>query len=205
MDPLKSPDTFPLDVRKTFNSLWHHVCLLHSECIHFAALFNRPISDIGKQCVGIDALALLQQVFGENIVVAISRLTDPAKQGTFENVSLAKLMAELEGHWPDANEAKKAKTQIAEVDGFADYWRRLRNKLIAHWDSNEPLTLQPITVADITAMDDATASIARLMNTIERNFMSGETNYRDQAFHASAAKLVTSLGLPVRPVLSFGG
>jgi hypothetical protein len=171
--------TMPSDLLQVYESLWQDVAGLHSRWKLYSQLFRVSESQVEfLREMAPSFFGVLQNTFLDDILMAFSRITDPARQGRKENLTL-KLLAERidPSTYPELHQ---------RVDGLADDivahcapFRDLRNRSLAHKDLPTALHYHPDPLPGISRsmIDDALRMLRTLMNAIQGDFDHAETAY----------------------------
>jgi hypothetical protein len=108
----------------------------------------------------------LQRSMVDSVILTLSKLTDPAKTGKYENASLDNFLKKLKGNI-DNESLARFQTQLGNLTRICENIRTHRNKRIGHSDIKCALEdaewLPPVTHADI---DSALEVLCRMMKDI---------------------------------------
>ena len=114
----------------------------------------------------------------DDILLSICRITDPAKNGTYENLSLGQLAQHREiGSLPGL--ATEVSALVHAARDKAKFARQLRNKRLAHRDLLTALRLEEYPLLKYKRCDvrTALAAIAAVLNRVRRHLAGGDGNY----------------------------
>ena len=156
---------------------------LSNECVWAHMKWHEHLQMFGSAESRIDLLneaapqffRLLQGVLFEDSLLHISRLTDKAEMGRNKNLSIQALPALVTE--PDLRAEVETLVKVAvEKSLFARDWR---NRHIAHRDLRLALTerAQPLEEASRLKVKEALASIAAVLNAIDRYHRNSSTAY----------------------------
>lgn len=127
---------------------------------------------------GSNLFLLIQKLLIENITLELSKLTDPHRQGSNENLSLKQIQvyADKAGHH---DLLKTAKLLYDDIERKCQPFRVVRRKRIAHADFNHALKLSetPLPSISILDIDNTLAALSRYLNAIEHYYFGSETGY----------------------------
>ena len=124
----------PSSVEEVYAVLKTEVTWLHGRWICYRQLFaesERRI-DLLNECAST-FFFIIQDVLLDEVQVSLSKLTDPAKSGKFDNLSLEQLQARLEGHGA-ASLATANRVLLDKLHTQCAPFREWRNKKLAHLD-----------------------------------------------------------------------
>lgn len=122
-------------------------------------------------------LAEVQALHIDGMLLDLSKLTDPARQGRFENISLELLINELEeGEHGSVEELRSKLTELREA---SEKFRSLRNKKIAHADlySNSTFSDKPLPGVSSDEIEQGLALVRDIMNSVESRMYQSLTFY----------------------------
>ncbi len=128
---------------------------------------------------------VVQETFLADVHIALSKLSDPAVTGRFDNLSLEQLQiridAECVSDLPD-----KTRTLLATFRTRCAPFRELRNKTLAHYDLDTALQrATPLPPTSREMVKDALETLRDYMNAIEGHYEDSETAYNHFVMHAS--------------------
>jgi hypothetical protein len=169
----------PVNIEEVFREIREEVIWIHGRWIIYRQLFLHSDKRIDLLNEVASALFyLLQNLLQDEVQVALSKLTDPARTGKFENLSLEQLQERIE---KDGD--KKLSVELHEILKKLQVecvaCRTWRNKQLAHLDLNTSLqkitdVLPPVTIEQI----ELALNLAReYLNKIERFYTESETGY----------------------------
>jgi hypothetical protein len=148
--------------------LWDDLVTLHDAWAQYRYLFTDPERVEILNACGRWFFGLVQRLLLREVLLGISRLTDPPSQGKQANLVLASLL-EDPALDRDSDVSREMKVAIAAVVARAAGVRLHRHKYIAHRDhetavrlSEEPLP--GLTVQEITDLISAMGAVYSLHN-----------------------------------------
>ena len=180
--------------------LWHDLTWLHFEWRQFVELFG--IEDLRFQIMNESAPRFfwsLERVLWQDILLALSRLADPAATSGQQNLTFRRLLSALPAAGP-RNELVTALDEFESKVGFARNWRHSR---FAHRNLNhaaEP-DAHPLAHASRSQVIAALQAATEVMNLIELQYQDATTRYEasfDSSGGASDLLLCLERGLHAR-------
>lgn len=121
---------------------------------------------------------ICQDILLDDTMLAICRLTDPARTGRKTNLSLRRLVDAIDAG--GYNELKEnVENVLASVQPRFEFARDHRNRRIAHIDFQTRLGSHPEPLSSITEskVKEALQAIGKVMNLVQYHFENGETLY----------------------------
>lgn len=108
------------------------------------------------------------RVFANDVILRLSRLTDPAQQGRQENLSLYALLDDISDPCSKSkikNLIEKAKDKIAPL-------KKHRDKRIAHFDLNVALNNQTFSLPSINnqSVDEALLAVSKVLGQLRDEY-----------------------------------
>jgi hypothetical protein len=185
----------PSEVYEIYKPLFNQVSHLHAKWGIFCQLYassSEIIDLLNSSAAGF--FRVCQDVLAYDILLTISRLTDPKQTGKRDNLSLERLVESIDGvKFPKLKDeieqflvASKAKCSFA---------RELRNKLIAHNDLAENLQSNGalISMATKKNIEDALESIRNVMNVVASYFENSTVAYELASMPSDGNVLIARL------------
>jgi len=167
--------------RLLFDALKHEVTDLHLRWTIYRQLYANSEEAINLlNASGSNVFYLLQFLLLDDCALRLSKLTDPASQGRFENLSVLKLAESVTASDKEFP-LDKAKVFLAELSERCDKFRALRNKRIAHADLAHALKIADAPLPGISRedVDRALESLRNLLNFVEYHYFSSQTLYAE--------------------------
>jgi hypothetical protein len=145
--------------------------------------------------------AIIQETLLISIQLTISKLGDPAKSGKFDNMTLAKLVAQVQEHDMEGDVGKKSifnadiDTRLVEFGTASDKVRERRNKLLAHLDYGTALNLHPMPITGVTRkeIEAALSALRTLVREVEDYVGESPTAYQNVVLTWDGDLLISSL------------
>lgn len=119
--------------------------------------------------------------FLADVEIGLSKLTDPATQRNFDNLSLEMLQSRLEKAGDPAL-ITKARAVLDKLHTECKPFRTLRHKLLAHHDLQTALATAPVPAVSRQMVNTALALVSTYMNLIDGHYGEMETAY--EHFHS---------------------
>lgn len=154
------------------------VTRLHANWKLILQLFGSQESvDILNQSAGF-AIRTIQDSLTDGVILRIAKLTDPAKTGRLENLSLASLIEHLPSDPPVAKLRDRLATQLDSIGTAVDGMRTIRNKRIAHRDHASAIDPNEIIPGvPLSAIEESIRLIREFMHDIQGHYGFGGTVY----------------------------
>ena len=121
--------------------------------------------------------AVIQTALFDDIILSLTRLTDPKKNGKHENLVLEQLL-EHSDIKTKPELLDQLKIQIIALREKCQKCRTIRDKSIAHQDLTHALTaLSPYQGISLEDMKESLDMVNKLMNTVSKSLENEETLY----------------------------
>ena len=157
------------DLGSLFHELWGEVAWLYIKWHEYVELFGKSPSRIDLLNKSAPLFfRIVQDALWEEVLLHISRLTDPPKSAGKDNLTIQR----LSGLVNQEIEATISK-QIAEAVNNADFCRDWRNRRIAHRDLKLAVDKQAeqLKPASRDKVRQALEDIAKVLNAISEHYM----------------------------------
>jgi hypothetical protein len=183
--------------RRLFDALRHDVTDLHLRWTIYRQLYANSEEAINLlNASGSNVFYLLQLLLLDDCALRLSKLTDPASQGRFENLSVLKLVESVTASDKEFP-LDKAEALLHELCERCEKFRALRNKRIAHADLAHALKIAGAPLPGISREDveHAIESLRNLLNFVEYHYFSSQTLYGELIipYDADGNKLLSVL------------
>lgn len=190
----------PAQIDEVFQELRDEVTWLYVRWIIYRQLFaasERRI-DLLNESASVFFYVIQDVLFWE-VQIALSKLTDPARIGRYDNLSLEQLQIRVETHG-DLQFAAKLRVLLDELHTKCQYFRAHRNKRLAHFDLTTAMqsTSNPLPGVSMQMIQQALDLLCEYMNTIERHYTETETGYENFIMHSGGNELVSLLKFGLR-------
>lgn len=198
----------PAEIEEVFSVLKEETSWLHGRWMCYRQLFGTSERrvDLLNECAGT-FFFFVHDVLLQNVQVSLSKFTDPAKSGKFENLSLWQLQTRLEIHG-DAKLAAEAKQILGSLMNQCAPFRERRNKRLAHSDLLTSLISGATPLPGVTRqmIEDALSSVREYLNIIDAHYNASETLYESFNLSTNGNALIAVLknGLRYQELVSNG-
>ncbi len=178
------------DLGPIYYGLWCEVTRLHVIWNEYIELFGSGVDRINLINEGASNFFwLVQQSFQFDIILKISRITDPPESyGKKENsnLTLRQLLAQIDAHLRP--EIEVLVTNAVEKARICHTWR---NKIIAHCDLKLTLkTAEPLANLLRNQIEDVITSIDSVMRAVSEQYKMGKTEFSQVVFPNGAEQLL---------------
>jgi len=189
-----TPSKIPAHFIAIYDELRSEITWLHGRWLTYRELF----ADSPKRIELLNEAAgtffyIIQEVLLDEVQVCLSKLTDPAKNGKYDNLSLEQLQSQLHQYGDPALTAK-CRPLLDKIHGQCQVFRVLRHKTLAHLDLPTAMKQlpQPLPSVSRQMIEDALETVRDYMNAIEAHYNEIEWGYEHFILnHGSAALLAT--------------
>ncbi len=169
-------ERFKLDI---FKRLKNEVNEIHFRWVVYRQVYAqgpKEIELLNKN--GAYFFYIVQHLFMDNVALSFSKLTDPNKQRSNENLSLKQLTV-LANDSGNLELAQILKEKFEELLNGCEKFRTLRNKRIAHADLEHAMGVaeEPLPGISRQYVEDALALLRDFMNTYELAVSGSQTLY----------------------------
>lgn len=178
----------PESIEKIFDEIKNEVFWLHAQWKIYRQLFAHSAkrADLLNKCARVFFLTIHETLLDE-IQLSLGKLTDPARTGRHENLSLLQLQERME-NLGDQQLSSQLNEILVELcgdrnnpdnPGKCEPIRTRRNKRLAHFDLNTSLQLdeEPLPGVSRQMIEDVLSLVRRYMTTIGIRLCQTETNY----------------------------
>ncbi len=200
MSTTASPSKIPADVSAIFAELRSEITWLHGRWLTYRELFaeNPRRIDLLNECAGA-FFYLIHDVLIDEVQVCLSKLTDPAKTGKHENLSLEQLQTKLE-QYGNSTLAAKCRVILDNIHLQCKVFRIRRHKELAHLDLPTALKqlAKPLPGVSRQMIEDALQSVRDFMNAIEAHYNDSEWGYEHFILNDGAEALLATLRFGLR-------
>lgn len=197
--------SIPKDVDKVYEELKTEITWLHGRWIVYRQIFAKSEKriDLLNECASV-FFYIIQEVLIGDVLISLSKLTDRARSGRFDNLSLEQLWALLDAH---GDQTLAAQTLAAQTRSVLDTlhtkcepFRKWRNKRLTHLDLATVMKCSPDPLPDISnqLIEEAFALIRAFMNKIEGCYGDSEVGYENFSMHSDGEALVAMLRYGLR-------
>mgnify|MGYP006296672423 CR=1 FL=1 len=154
-------------LRETYEEIDQDVCRLHAYWQIFIQLFGKEESVELLNSTAAFAARSIQLALRNQIYLKITKLTDPAEQKAYKNLSLEELVQSVQ----DKELREDLQAELERINKLVQPIKKYRNKVLAHKDKKVALktkdALQPVTRADIR---DILSSMRAFMHSFQEGY-----------------------------------
>lgn len=190
------PDSrLPVEVRDLFAAVWAQVAELHASWRILSDLFTGdPIRVALLKETAPAFFLIVRRALQDAMVLRIARLTDPAKQGAFENISLAALFTAVQSR-TDPRTATSLASILVELKNMSKPVRTRRNRVVAHLDKPTILlqATEPLPGVSREQFEQILEQMCSFLNRIEVAFGIAESHFGHVVMHGDVTALVFHL------------
>ncbi|MCI0624487.1 MAG: hypothetical protein L0387_23045 [Acidobacteria bacterium] len=162
-------DTMGKELGDLYFRLWNECVLLHWKWEEFVTLFGTSPERLALLNKAAGAFfRVVQDTLWEDVLLHISRLTDPPRSAGKDTLSLQRLPVLV-----DDTIKPEVEKQLEACLTACEFARDWRNRRLAHRDLRLALddpTSVPLAPASRKAVKDALAAIAALLNSVELRY-----------------------------------
>ena len=177
------------DLGPVFHALWNEVAWLHEKWQEYCELFGTRASRIELMNEAAPMFfRIVQDSLFEDILIHITRLTDPPKSCGKENLTICRIPSLLSDQQARAN----VKELIDVASQKAAFCRDWRNRHIAHTDLDLALKegAKPLEAASRQEVKKALEAISNVLNSIETHYTGKETCFGGDTRPGGAVGLI---------------
>jgi len=182
-----------------YHALENEVIWLHAKWLQYRKLYakSKERIDLLNQTAPF-FFRVVQEVLWKDLLLHIARLTDPPKQGRYENLTLRRLPDVIEKEALADEVGRLVKTALADA-GFAREWR---NRHLAHRElSLSPQhRAKPLPRASRQNVEEVLASFRRIMNKLHVSYLQSEVGFEHFLSYDDADTLAHYLAVALRCV-----
>jgi hypothetical protein len=188
---------FGSELGPLYHALHNEVTWLYAKWLEYRKLFAKSDKriDVLNDTAGF-FFRVVQDTLWEDVLLGIARLTDPPKQGQFENLTLLRLPTAVS----DSSLATRVRALANAAKGRSAFAREWRNKHIAHRDLSLAIDAkaEPLPGVSRQNVDDALASFAVVLNALQVHYLKSEVGFEHFVAHDDADALVYWLRVGLR-------
>lgn len=168
----------PESIETAFKTLENEVVWVHAEWVNYRQLFatsDRRLRLL-RQCAN-QFFKIIRVVLTDDILMSLSRLTDPAGKGKTKKLSLKQLQKDVQKNG-DHELAARLREILDELEKKCKVISPHRNKRLAHSDFETAMKQGPsLGNIPLKTIEEALALVADFMNAIEGHYYQRETSY----------------------------
>lgn len=177
-------NAIPPAVAEIYDELKTEITWLHGRWIVYRQLFGESDRRIEmlNECASAFFYVIQDALLGE-IQVSLSKLTDPARTGKHDNLSLEQLQGRLEKHG-ETGLASQTRLVLANLRIKCKPFRVWRDKQLAHFDLLTSIrsSANPLPGVSRQMIEEALSLVRDFMNKIEVHYNNSEIGYEHLLF-----------------------
>lgn len=187
--------SIPKDIDDVYEELKTEITWLHGRWVVYRQLFaeSEKRIDLLNDCASAFFYIIQDVLIGE-IQISLSKLTDQARSGKFNNLSLEQLQALVDTHG-DQTLAAQTRLVLDQLHSKCEPFRVWRNKRLAHLDLTTAMksNADPLPGISRQMIEDALSLVREFMNKIEGHYRDSEVGYEHFIMHSDGEALVAML------------
>ena len=163
-----------------FHELWTNVAHLHLNWKNYQSLFGTSPERIELlNWTASSFFGLLDGILLHNVVLSITRLTDPAQYSGHDRASLARLVDELKPSMDTALH-DEILSELKDLQECCKPLREIRNRVLAHNDLATALQYhaEPLPGISRAYIEGVLEKIRKLLGDIEEHFRGSRTSHQ---------------------------
>lgn len=180
-----------------YHALHNEVTWLHAKWLEYRKLYAQSEKriDLLNETAAF-FFRVVQDVLWEDVLLHIARLTDPRKQGPFENLTLCRLPEAV----PDQCLAKELRELVKNALDRSQFARQWRNKRLAHSDLSLAIDAKAAPLPGVSRqhVENALSCFRRILNRLQVSYLDGEVAYQHFLTNEDADALVHHLAVAAR-------
>ena len=180
-----------------YHALDNELIWLHAKWLEYRKLY----ADSEKRVDFLNETAahffgVVQDVLWRDVLLHITRLTDPPGQGHFENLTLLRLPETV----ADTKLARELRSLIEDALAKSEFARQWRNRHLAHQDLSLALdrNAKPLPAASRQNVEEALANLRSVMNRLRASYLTEDVAYEHVLVNDAASDLVHHLAVAAR-------
>lgn len=192
--------TIPPGILEVFEELRTEIVWLHGRWIVYRELYgeSKKRIELLNECASTFFYVMQDVLLGE-VQVSLSKLTDPADAGKFENLTLEQLQKRVESHGGQQL-SMDLRALLDDLHRKCQPFRTWRNKRLAHLDLTTAMqsTANPLPDISRQMIEEALQVVREYMNSIERHYCDTEMGYEHFMISSGSTALVSMLKYGLR-------
>ena len=176
----QTPTQVPSAALEVYTGIRNEVVWLHARWIIYKQLFTTSERRLDLlNAAAPSVFYVLQTTLIADTIITLCKLTDGARTGRHENLTLAQLIARLRPIAP-ASLFAELESMLVDIGQVCAAFREHRNKQLAHFDLYTVIApaANPLPGVTNEMIEDAIHSIATLLNKIQIHYDDTETRYQ---------------------------
>lgn len=190
-------DNMGVDLGSVFYLLWSEVEEIYAKWGEFTELYvNKSMRvDLLNHAAGF-FFRIVQDVLWENVLLHLSRLTDPERTGKKENLTICILPPLIN----DEDLKRSVYDSVEEVKDKSKFARDWRNRRIAHSDLHllQGINVESLSLVSISNVNEVLSLLANVLNLISLLYQKAKTYFGDMDYPGNAVDLLYVLDDGIR-------
>ncbi len=193
---MTTSQSMPISLAEQVQRIEDEVNWLHAKWNMFRQLFGTTEERIQLlNACSPTFFFMLQHVLMDDVTLGLARLSDPARIGSFQNLSLENISIEV-NNIGEATLYAQLETVRSSFDTACADFRARRHRTIAHNDlctllnNGNARPLPGVSRADI---ENALTILREFMNAINGYYYNSETVYEQIILHSSSEDLISAI------------
>jgi hypothetical protein len=175
-----------------YHALYNETVWIHAKWSEYRKLFGHSEDRIIllNETAGF-FFHVIQRTMWDDTLLHLSRLTDPPKQGRYENLTVRR----LPGIIPEKRDKEKLDRLVKDFYTQTEFARDWRNRKIAHSELSLSLDdgASPLHPASREHVENALGSLRSILNYLQKKFVGGVVAFEHFLSHDDADSLVYAL------------
>ena len=165
------------DLENVLNAVYDQVKLLSYRWKIFCQLFDSGQDNVDVlNKSGSNVFELFQRLALDDVMMSLSKLTDPEGVGGKENASVKNLLAKASAHLEPASNAE-IEALMAKLDGHVENLRKHRHKVLAHADLRHAFTACALPAVTYDDLENSMATLQSIISKIASEIYGWTTAY----------------------------
>lgn len=184
----------PKEVEEVYQPLYQEVCWLQAKWIVFRQLYSESPENVELMNASAPTFfRMYQDISTNDILLCISRLTDPQRTFKNDNLSLEQLVSRVDSQAHPILSTELTQL-LSDAVNHCSFARTLRHKLLAHNDLASKLGgVNPLPTANLINIEAAMTAIKRIMNRVEQYFDNSPVMYDELALRDDGNTILNRL------------
>lgn len=190
---MPNPYNLPATLLDEYETLRKQVCRLWVNWDVFLQLYAdvANVTLLNRTAPGF--FFLCQDALVDAVILAVSRLTDPAQTQGKPNLTLPHLVEELCAAVSDAALQTQLRSNLAAVRTVVEPARRVRNQRVAHLDLPSHRGVTPLFDTTRNELEGAVQAILAFMHFVDSTFLETDVVYEMASFPGDGRVLLRVL------------
>ena len=180
-----------------YHALHNEMTWLHAKWLEYRKLYakSEKRSDLLNGTAAF-FFRVVHDVLWEDVLLHIARLTDPPKQGKFENLTLLRLPEAV----PDQRLSDELRNLVKNALDRSQFARQWRDKHLAHSDLSLAINVKaaPLPRVSREHVEKALSCFRRILNRLHDSYLDGQVAYELSLAADDADALVHHLAVAAR-------